>query len=234
VPLVTPSSSQPPQTPRTDFGPKVLAHQRYYLADRTLVPGVTTVLSVLDKPYLVAWANRLGLQGIDSRKYTDEAATVGTLAHYLVECELAGIEPELDDYTPNQLERAQHSLQHFHQWRSEHELKPVLVEEQLVSETYRYGGTVDCVALLDGQLTLIDNKTSSDIYDEHKWQVAAYLALVVEQGHQCKAARILRIPRSENEGLLEHVLSRVELETGWRIFWHALQIYQQKKRLRRR
>ncbi len=212
----------------------MLAHQRYYTADGTQVPGVTTILGVLDKPYLVAWANRMGLQGIDSRKYTDEAASVGTLAHYLVECELAGVEPILDDYTPNQLERAQHSLGHFHAWKAQHDLSPVLVEAQLVSERYRYGGTVDCVAWLDGQLTLIDNKTSSGIYDEMKWQVAAYMALAVEHGHRCTGARILRIPRSDGDGLIEHVLSRQELVVGWTIFHHALSIYGLKKKLRQR
>lgn len=229
---VKPTAQQPPRTPRDDFGPKVLAHQRYHLADGTQVPGVTTVLGVLDKPYLVAWANRMGLQGIDSRKYTDEAASVGTLAHYLVECELAGVEPELMDYTPNQLERAQHSLSHFHQWRAQHDLDPVLVEAQLVSERYRFGGTVDCIAWLDGVLTLMDNKTSSGIYDEHKWQVSAYMALAHEHVQPCTGARILRIPRNGSEGLIEHVLSREELELGWRIFCHALQIYNLKKRRR--
>ncbi len=230
---IVPAARQPPRTPRDDFGSKVQAHQRYHLKDGTQVPGVTTILGVLDKPFLVAWAKRLGLQGIDSRKYTDEAASVGTLAHYLVECELASIEPELADYTPNQLERARHSLGHFHEWRAQHDLDPLLVEAQLISERYRYGGTVDCIAWLDGVLTLIDNKTSSGIYDEHRWQVSAYMTLAHEHDQPCTGARILRIPRSENEGLIEHVLSRSELEVGWRIFSHALKIYQLKKNGRR-
>jgi PD-(D/E)XK nuclease superfamily len=227
---VTPTAQQPPRTPREDFGPKVQAHQRYYLEDGTQVPGVTTVLSVLDKPYLVAWANKMGLQGIDSRKYTDEAATVGTLAHYLVECELAGVEPELGDFTPNQIDRAGHSFSHFQQWRAQHDLSPVLVEAQLVSERYRYGGTVDCVAWFDEDLTLLDFKTSSGIYEEMKWQVSAYMALAAEHGQRCTGARILRIPRNDSDGLLEHVLSRSELETGWHIFSHALSIYRLKKK----
>ena len=36
------------------------AHITYKLADGTAVPGVTTVLSVLNKPALVKWANNLG------------------------------------------------------------------------------------------------------------------------------------------------------------------------------
>ncbi len=40
-------------------------HTRYKLKNGLLVPGVTTVTGVLDKPALIIWANRLGLQGID-------------------------------------------------------------------------------------------------------------------------------------------------------------------------
>jgi len=50
------------------------AHITYKLADGVPVPGVTTILSVLNKPALVKWANNLGLQGIDSSKYVDEKA----------------------------------------------------------------------------------------------------------------------------------------------------------------
>src|SRR5439155_21898181 len=61
-------------TPQTDFGDKVKAHVRYYTSKGEQVPGVTTILSVLNKPALVSWANRMGLQGIDTHKYVDEAA----------------------------------------------------------------------------------------------------------------------------------------------------------------
>jgi len=61
---------------------KTKAHTRYYLADGTLVPGSTTVCGVLNKPALVRWANQLGLQGIDSTKYTDKAKNWNTYSRY--------------------------------------------------------------------------------------------------------------------------------------------------------
>ena len=42
----------------------VRAHQRYKIEDGTIVPGVTTVVGILNKPALVPWANKLGLEGI--------------------------------------------------------------------------------------------------------------------------------------------------------------------------
>jgi len=205
-----------------------MAHQRYYTAAGELVPGVTTILGGLAKPALVPWANRLGLQGIDTNKYTDEAAMIGTLAHYLVECQLGEIEPDLVDYTPAQLERANLALGSFNAWLGGHTLKPSIVEGQLVSEKYHFGGTIDAYGLLDGVPTLLDFKTSSGIYDEHKFQTAAYWKLLAELGHPVKGVRILRISR-DGGGLEEHRLSGKEVIAGWKVFAGALAVYQARK-----
>ena len=98
------------------------------------VPGVTTILGVLNKPALVKWANKLGLQGIDSTKYVDALANIGTLSHYLVECEWRGVEPDLSDYAPQDIDKAENALLSFWAWRDQHEVEPHLVEEPMVVE----------------------------------------------------------------------------------------------------
>lgn len=65
-------------------------HTIYRTADGKRVPGVTTVLGIMNKPALVKWANTLGLQGIDSSAYVDETARVGTLAHEMIQEYLGG------------------------------------------------------------------------------------------------------------------------------------------------
>ena len=65
-------------------------HTVYKTGDSIRVPSVTTILGVLSKPALIPWANRLGLQGIDSSKYVDRLATIGTLAHYWIESYING------------------------------------------------------------------------------------------------------------------------------------------------
>ncbi len=219
----------PPSRPWEDFGAKVQAHQRYYAADGGWLPGVTTIIGILAKPALVPWANMLGLQGISTDKYVGEAAATGALAHYRIECELKGAEPVLEDYTPAQLARSAHSVNAYHGWLRQHRSRPELMEAQLVSEEHRYGGTIDCYGPVDGLPTLLDFKTSSGIYHEHKIQAAAYWHLLVENGHPVKGIRILRIPRVESEGLEEHVLTGAETLLNWKIFQACLQIYALKK-----
>ena len=64
---------------------KTKAHVRYKLANGDLIPGVTTVLSILNKPALVKWSNNLGLNGIDVNKFVDALADIGTLTHKMIE-----------------------------------------------------------------------------------------------------------------------------------------------------
>ena len=51
-------------------------HGPYLLKDKTRVPGVTTITGILDKPALKTWANKIGLQGIEIKKYVDSLAAV--------------------------------------------------------------------------------------------------------------------------------------------------------------
>ncbi|MBD3393661.1 MAG: hypothetical protein GF410_16730, partial [Chitinivibrionales bacterium] len=60
-------------------------HTRYYNKAGKQVPGTTTITGVMNKSALVKWANGLGLRGIDVKNYVDELATIGTLAHYMIE-----------------------------------------------------------------------------------------------------------------------------------------------------
>lgn len=222
----------PPKT--ENLGPKVQAHTRYYLGDGTLVPGVTTVVRVLgfNTDVLVKWANREGLAGRDTTKIKDETAAIGSLAHYLIESELKGEEPDLADYTPAQLERAQHALKAFHEWKRQQDFHPQLVEGRLVSEEHGYGGTVDCWGMIQGLPHLLDFKTARGIWFEHRIQVSAYWKLLQENGYDVRGVRILRIPRTPDEGFEEHVITGQQVLTGWRIFQRALDIYRLEKELR--
>lgn len=181
-------------------------HQIYRLADGTRVPGVTAIVGVMDKPALVRWANNLGLRGIDSSKYVDALADSGTLAHYLAECDLIGVEPDqgyLAEFSKVDIDRAETSLIKLWDWRREHTIKVIAHELQLVSEKHRFGGTCDLFAEIDGVPTLVDIKTCKALYGrtDEKWtQVAGYHLLLLENGYEARDWRILRIGREEREG----------------------------------
>lgn len=209
------------------------AHTRYKLADGTRVPGATTVLGVLAKPALIKWANDLGLDGIDSSRYVDALARIGTLAHQLIEQDLGGPAVVADEWTADEFDRAENALLSYRDWRRGHEIEPMLIEESLLSETMRYGGTVDCFASVDGVPTLLDFKTSKAIYEEHILQVAAYERLLREHGYTAANVRVLQVGRSPDEGFTERVLPVEHLDPYFAVFNHALAIYWLQKQIKR-
>jgi hypothetical protein len=205
------------------------AHTRYTLKDGTQVPGATTVLGLLNKPQLILWANRLGLQGIDSTKYRDKAAEIGTCAHLMVQNHLSGEKPDYSLFSPDTISQAENALLSFFEWEKSHEIRPILLEQPLISEVHKFGGTIDCLAEINGGLWLLDFKTGKAVYDEMGIQLAAYRQLLLEHGHVVQGCRILRIGRDETEGFEDRVFRPDFLDTQWQIFYHLLQVYYLKK-----
>ena len=108
---------------------------------------------------------------------------------------------------------------------------PLKNELKLVSERYQYGGTIDCLASLNGKKTLIDYKTCNGIWDSHRIQVAAYYNLLQENNIEVEQAVILRIGRSEEEEYFEYVpVSPKQLKLGFETFKAALKLYNKKKK----
>jgi hypothetical protein len=208
------------------------AHTRYRLRDGTIVPGVTTVLGVLNKPALVTWANDLGLKGINVRGYVDALAQIGSLAHALIEHDLGAPEPDLSLWSAEHIDKAENCLLKWYEWRKHHEIQPILIEAPLVSEVHRFGGTLDCLAAIDGVLTILDIKTAQRIYPEHLHQVAAYTILAEEHGHAVEAVRVLQVGRTEDEGFSEHVIPVARLAPHRRIFECCLEIYRLQQQLK--
>lgn len=204
-------------------------HTVYKLADGTRVPGATTVLGVLSKPQLVKWANNLGLQGIDSSTYVDSLAQVGTLAHYLIQCDLTGESPQVSSYSQDMQDAAAQSIASWLAWRRVHTIDPILNEAPFVSEAYRYGGTIDLYAMIDGVPTLADIKTAKAIYSEHKTQVTAYGTLLAEHGMPVAALRIIRVGREAGEGFDDTTVDL--LAERWKFFLACLAVYNLQKGL---
>ena len=218
----------------TETPKKAKPHQRYYLKNGQQVPGVTTALGVIHKGALVPWANRLGLQGIKTTEYVDEMATIGTLAHEMIAHHLGAAEPDPGEYTPNQVSLAENACLSYYEWEKGKKMETILVEAQLVSADYEYGGTVDWYGTIDGVWTLLDLKTSKALYDEHVYQLSAYRHLLMENGHDVESARLLQIGRSEDEGFSERVYPGISIEPYFDVFCAALDLYNVIRATKRR
>jgi hypothetical protein len=186
---------------------------------------------------LIKWVirpNNLGLQGIDSTKYVDALAKVGSLAHAMILADLRGEKPAdaANGYDTVTVDLAENCLISFYSWKAGKSIEPILLETPLVSETYRYGGTADFFGIVDGIPTLIDFKTGKGIWPEHFIQLVAYRNLVTEamkEGPWPTSYMVLNIPRAETEAF--DAKTRADLTDQWEYFLHARAMYDIKKRI---
>jgi hypothetical protein len=209
---------------------KTKVHTVYKNQNGVRLPSVTTILGILNKPALMDWAWKCGLEGQDYKAVRDQAGDIGTLAHYLIMCHLKSETPDTSDYSPADVGKAENCLIKYWDWEKGKALKPVLIEASLISEKYGFGGTIDFLARCGNELWLVDHKTGKGIYSEMFYQLAAYRQLLLEAGHKIDSARILRIGRDETEGFEERVV--LNLDKQFELFTHCLAVYQLQKELK--
>lgn len=166
-----------------------MAHPVYKLKSGLIVPSVTTIISNnlgWNKNALYKWNHSEGVAGRKFNQALEETAKSGTLAHYLVECEMKGIEP---DYSPfkdlpqEQKNQGWLAYQNFLSWKQTQKIELVHSELSLVSEKHKFAGTLDMVCLLDDKLCLFDLKTSkgNSIYAEFLIQLLGGYAILWEE-----------------------------------------------------
>ena len=164
-----------------------------YKLDGAWVPGVTTILGVLDKPAIPKWAagqvaeyvadNPDGIEHlrnmgrgpmVDALKRLpwerrDQAGVRGTDVHDIAERIVNGAEVDVPEHLVGHVESC---LAFMDDWQ----IRPVLVEAVVGSRAHQYAGKLDLVAdHARGPRAIFDYKTTaSGIYKETAFQNAAY------------------------------------------------------------
>ncbi len=197
----------------------------YALADGTIVPSVTEILSAIPKPGLERWANWQGRMMVDTEVYVRSLAKGGTLLHSAIEANIRGEAFDtnlLTEYDAAEQGWARQSFIQFLAWRKHHEVVPLLMEHRMVSEEMRCGGTLDLYAQVDGKFTVMDWKSSAKIRNTHLYQVAAYRAMLEESGSGVDEVRVLSFPRTGSTWS-EHVVEDTSSDLA--VFKAALSLY---------
>jgi hypothetical protein len=188
--------------------------QAYALRDKVPVPGTTTIIGASlgwKTSALTYWYWNNGKNGLPFKGELEKAAAAGTLAHLLAECHIkAKTSPPMVDIDPETVRKAVSAFSAFLQWETMSQLVLEYSELPLVSETLKYGGTLDAVGQVGGRRALIDFKTSNGTYADHIIQVAAY-ANLWEENHPREpldgGIHILRFGKDE-ANFSQHYYSR--------------------------
>lgn len=178
------------------IGTVYLAGARHYIHPESgeKAPGVTSILSQLPKPFLVAWASKMAAEyavdniasvadiasrdrqaAVDlikgaSKRYTAKAADAGTEVHDYLEAMLLGT--KLPALSARGQEFIPAISDFFRKWKPE----PVLTEVSVWGrcDAGVYAGSFDAVVDISGERVLLDWKTGKGTYPDVAIQLACY------------------------------------------------------------
>ena len=140
--------------------------------------SITSVISHINRQIFIDWRKRVGTEEAD--KITRKATSRGTDFHTLTEKHLGNEEFKTGDVQP---------LSEFMFLLAKDELSRIdnihALESSLYSVELGIAGTVDCIAEHDGELAIIDFKTSKkpkprEWIDHYFVQCAAYACMLYE------------------------------------------------------
>ena len=154
---------------------------RYYdVPDGDKLVSITSVISWINREIFLDWRKRVGTQEADkiTKASTSRGTDFHTLAeHYLKNEELPSVQP-LSEFLFKQAKPQLSLIDDI-----------VALETSLYSQKLGVAGTVDCIAQYDGELSVIDFKTSKkpkprEWIDHYFVQCAAYACMFYEMTGQ--------------------------------------------------
>jgi hypothetical protein len=224
-----------------------------YKVNDEVVYGVTSITSVISKPGLVYWAANVGAQRFTEfvkpglvldeviiKQIADvirsahvesknKSADIGTMIHEWLEQFLkAGLEKKPLPKMPVNPEM-RNAIEAFLAWTKQNKVKFLESERKVYSIKYKYAGTCDAVATVNGKPTIIDFKTGNSVYPEMFLQTVAYQkALEEETGKKFTHNLILRLYKEiPDEGIPPfEVIETTNHEENFEIFLAAKRIYE--------
>jgi len=133
----------------------------YELPSGQWVPSITSVTSFYNRQIFIDWRKRVGIE--EANRITKKATTRGTDFHEAAQAYLENRDLVWEDYLPATKFMFHHAAPYLDKINNIH-----AIERTLYSEYLGLAGRVDCIAEYEGELAVIDFKTSTKIKPE-KW-----------------------------------------------------------------
>ena len=223
-----------------------------YMVKGEQVPAVTRIVDAVSPKNLTEWAAKAGadwwldnhtddveMQAIvydgirfAHKEISREAQNIGSDVHKWIELWIkfkinAG--SAVADY-PYEVKTP---MENFHKWVESKEIEWIASEKKVYSKFWNYAGTIDALARINGELYVIDFKTSAKIYKEYYLQVYGYAQAIHEMvndesNKHYPKGMIVRLDKHEDK------FQEVAFECEPRVFHNALSIKEfQSKRIKK-
>lgn len=144
---------------------------RYYTINDESYPSVTTILRIINKEALLYYFGKYGTK--KAQELSKTAMDLGSEVHKKIE-RFVRAEIDIDKgYLPISKE-AEIPFDAFLNWIMNNKIEWLESEKTVHSDTHSYAGTLDAVAIVNGEKCIIDFKTSAGFYPEYELQLEAY------------------------------------------------------------
>ena len=127
-----------------------------------------------------------------------DAADIGTLVHGWIEAHINGKEVTMETMPP----QAQAAIGGFLQWEKANKIKYLETEKTFYHCAMDYAGTANCIAEVNGELSMIDWKSAKGVYANYVVQDWLY-ALADESQHGDRLYKQVIIGRFGKDGTWE-------------------------------
>ncbi len=193
-------------------------------------PSVTQILGVLRKIGLEMWFKYNSIEFINEK--SSRGKKIGTEIHDAIEQYILTGKTEFETEYHDEVSTALQSFALFRRNRPDIELD--LSEMALTSEKYKFNGTIDCVGngiIIDWKTGEAKNKDCPTIYDEYKYQVAAYVYLFNE-AHKAKVKEAIIVSIAKDKVAYNiYIMDEEEIKECFNeVFLSALRILNYQKR----
>ena len=164
------------------------------------VPSTTWICSFWPKG--LEYYRWVGARGWDKAEEIKNAAgDKGSKVHMALEAIFDGNEVKIDDYLPNPNTGLLESitLEEWEcimsgvAWANVRQPKSIKGEFVVFNEKDGYAGTVDRLFEIDGEIWIVDFKTSKNIWPEHKLQISSYKHALMETDPKAKDYKIMAL-----------------------------------------
>lgn len=188
--------------------------QRFYPVEEGLwIPSITTILSATypKSKFLIDWQIEKGKE--EAERILKEAADDGTFIHERVEWLCKGLSVSTEGLNLKQAK----NLLAFVEWFKEIKPKVLANETQVYDAKKKFAGTIDMLAEINGELYVVDIKTSNYLHDSYNAQVAAYVKAYSSYTKSTKPlkAGILHLNAKTKKGWS---FKNVDVDNGWKMF----------------
>lgn len=192
------------------------ARYHRYKLDGITCAGVSTVSDYEPKDFLKHWAAKMVVEHLADKQEliktltpkeyadllleakkmhkakSDEALEIGTAAHDWCEQHIHGKQSEITEAIKNPVEQ-------FLDFEHKHKIQWVCTEKIVCHRGELVAGRLDSLAFVDGALSLVDLKTSSQISSSYYLQTAGYAMCLEDMGIKVDRRIILRLPKIKDE-----------------------------------